>query len=93
MSITTNNPEALSWKYSSRGGISTRGGVITELPEDIKLTQADVDAIEVEHEKATGYIAKRVAEYPSATDQLDMIYKDITSWQATIKAIKDKYPK
>jgi len=47
MSLITNNPEALSWKYPNRGGISTREGVITALPSDIILTQADVDSIEV----------------------------------------------
>jgi len=91
--MKTNNPQALYWKFPLEG-ISTRGGEITSLPSEMQhLAQADVDAIEVEHEKATGHIAKRVAEYPSVTDQLDMIYKDITVWQKTIKAVKDKYPK
>ena len=40
------------------------------------------------------YKSKRRAEYPSIQDQLDDIYHNgIDAWKATIKAIKDKYPK
>ena len=40
------------------------------------------------------YKSKRRAEYPSIVDQLDDIYNNgIDAWKATIKAIKDKYPK
>ena len=40
------------------------------------------------------YKSKRRAEYPSTADQLDDIYHNgIDGWKATIKAIKDKYPK
>lgn len=43
------------------------------------------------------YIDKRVAEYPSITDQLDMIYWDKVNgtnlWQEKITVIKAKYPK
>ena len=40
------------------------------------------------------YQENRVAEYPSIGDQLDDIYHNgITAWKATIKVIKDKYPK
>lgn len=43
------------------------------------------------------YIDKRVAEYPSITDQLDMIYWDKVNgtnlWQNKIAEIKAKYPK
>ena len=43
------------------------------------------------------YIEKRLAEYPSIGDQLDMIYWDkingTTYWQDCIRAIKTKYPK
>jgi len=49
--------------------------------------------------KATpkNYVAMRVAEYPTITDQLDMIYWDKINgtnvWCDTISAIKEKYPK
>lgn len=39
------------------------------------------------------YMEKRLQEYPSIQDQLDMIYHDIDSWKAKISAIKAKYPK
>ena len=40
------------------------------------------------------YQENRVAEYPPIGDQLDDIYHNgLTKWKATIKVIKDKYPK
>ena len=42
----------------------------------------------------TEYQDKRRAEYPSIINQLDDIYHNgIDGWKATIKAVKDKYPK
>ena len=40
------------------------------------------------------YKSKRRAEYPDYASQLDDIYHNgIDGWKATIKAVKDKYPK
>ena len=40
------------------------------------------------------YKSKRKDEYPKIVDQLDDLYHNgIDGWKATIKAIKDKYPK
>lgn len=43
------------------------------------------------------YVEKRLAEYPSISDQLDMIYWDKVNgtnlWQEKIAEIKAKYPK
>ena len=40
------------------------------------------------------YKSQRRAEYPRLEDQLDEIYHNgIDAWKATIKTIKDKYPK
>ena len=43
------------------------------------------------------YAEKRLQEYPSIQDQLDMQYHDkvnsTTTWKDAIKKIKDKYPK
>ena len=40
------------------------------------------------------YKSQRKAEYPPIEDQLDTIYHSgVAGWKATIKAIKDKYPK
>ena len=51
--------------------------------------KAEADAI-----AAWTYKEKRTNEYPDLVDQLDDIYHNgIDGWKATIKAIKDKYPK
>ena len=40
------------------------------------------------------YARNRVLNYPSISEQLDDIYHNgIDGWKATIKAVKDKYPK
>ena len=40
------------------------------------------------------YKSQRRAEYPKFEDQFDQIYNEgIDAWKATIKTIKDKYPK
>ena len=40
------------------------------------------------------YKSKRKSEYPDTPSQLDDIYHNgIDGWKASIKAIKDKYPK
>ena len=48
-------------------------------------------------EPEKSYAEKRVAEYPSVGDQLDMIYWDKVNgtnlWQEKIAEIKAKYPK
>ena len=49
------------------------------------------DAWDLENDS---YKSKRRAEYPDYATQLDEIYHNgIDGWKATIKAIKDKYPK
>ena len=49
------------------------------------------DAWDLEY---NSYKSKRRAEYPDYASQLDDIYHNgIEGWKATIKAIKDKYPK
>ena len=48
-------------------------------------------------EPEKSYAEKRLAEYPSIGDQLDMMYWDKVNgtniWQLTIAEIKAKYPK
>ena len=49
------------------------------------------DAWDLENDS---YKSKRRADYPKTEDQLDDIYHNgIDGWKASIKAIKDKYPK
>ena len=43
---------------------------------------------------STKYQRDRAVAYPSMADQLDDIYHNgVDAWKATIKAVKDKYPK
>ena len=59
-----------------------------ECTDGLKALQ---DAWDLENDS---YKSKRRAEYPDYASQLDDIYHNgIDSWKATIKAIKDKYPK
>ena len=40
------------------------------------------------------YQRQRAREYPSYADQFDQIYHEgVDAWKATVKAVKDKYPK
>ena len=60
----------------------------TECTNGLAALQA---AWDLEHDS---YKSKRRAEYPDYATQLDDIYHNgIDGWKATIKAIKDKYPK
>ena len=57
-----------------------------EVSYDLEAVQAHIDSNE--------YQLKRAAEYPSIQEQLDTLYHGgLTEWKATIKAVKDKYPK
>jgi hypothetical protein len=64
---------------------------LTWLSEDIpKPTEQEL----LDWEDPNVYKYNRLAEYPSIADQLDDIYHNgIDGWKATIKAVKDKYPK
>ena len=44
--------------------------------------------------EAKKYQRDRATEYPAIADQLDDIYHNgVDAWKATIKTVKDKYPK
>ena len=58
------------------------------------ISEADIKAKAEEIVKRDAHISPRVLAYPSITEQLDDIYHNgIDGWKATIKAVKDKYPK
>ena len=60
----------------------------TDCTNGLKALQ---DAWDLENDS---YKSKRRAEYPDYASQLDDIYHNgIDGWKATIKAVKDKYPK
>jgi hypothetical protein len=66
-------------------------------------TWEEIQEVVNEQSEIYGYFAyerDREKEYPELKDQLDMLFKDITSgkledgeWYQTIKSIKDKHPK
>ena len=61
---------------------------------DSQPTDDELNAAYTAWKNANQYKDNRVAEYPSIEDQLDDIYHNgIDAWKATIKTIKDKYPK
>jgi hypothetical protein len=96
MSVTTNNPIALSWKYPNISGISTRDGVVTEWNDSLpELTQELVDSIEAEYEEKEAYKNKRLAEYPTINECVHALLDTdhLEALQAKRTAVKLKYPK
>ena len=99
------NVHAIQWEGSS-GEIEYNDGkpnaTITEIPFDLETQHAtekkaneDAEAkAEADRIANMTYADKREQEYPRVEDQLDDIYHNgIDGWKATIKAVKDKYPK
>jgi hypothetical protein len=73
-------------------GWEVKGTTVTFENTDDALTDAEIEAAF----NAYQYKAKRSDEYPSISEQLDMIYhagQGGDAFQAAIKAVKDKYPK
>ena len=72
--------------------IVTISGTVATDKDDNVITY-DLDAVNAEVE-TKAYQEKRKLEYPPIADQLDDIYHNgIDAWKATIKTVKDKYPK
>ena len=58
----------------------------SEIATEVTKLQAEYDAKKYQRDRAEAY--------PSMADQLDDIYHSgVDAWKATIKTIKDKYPK
>ena len=69
------------------------GVVVLMTNAEESARNAEVAAAQAK-EAANDYKVKRAAEYPPIEDQLDEIYHNgIDAWKATIKVVKDKYPK
>jgi len=70
----------------SIGGETAYDSNGNEVTYDKIAVQAYIDA--------NAYKAQRAAEYPSITDQLDLLYHGgMDAWKTVIQAVKDKYPK
>ena len=62
--------------------------------KDSQPTDDELNAAYTAWKNTNEYKEKRVNEYPDFASQLDDIYHNgIDGWKATIKTIKDKYPK
>jgi len=65
--------------------------------EEVPITKEDILAKQTQLKNeyiANEYQRQRKEEYPALEDQLDDLYHNgIDGWKATIKAVKDKYPK
>ena len=74
------------------------GDEITWMSADItQPTEAEIEAevtrLQAEYDSKQ-YARDRAEAYPSTVDQLDDIYHNgVDGWKATIKAVKDTYPK
>jgi hypothetical protein len=75
---------------------------ITETSDGVSCTDANGDPVTIDQDAVDawvdpeGYKFKRQDEYPSMGDQLDALYHAGSfpaAMTASIKAIKDKYPK
>jgi hypothetical protein len=89
--------EAIRKAYPDAITINDGTGAFKADGSQITLEQSKIDAarttLNAEY-AALEYSRNRKAEYPSIEDQLDTIYHSgVAGWKATIKAIKDKYPK
>jgi len=85
------NPNAeVSVNAEDYNQITWHNGTTPISEADIKAKQAELQT-EFDNKE---YQRKRAVEYPSIKDQLDDIYHNgVDGWKATIKAVKDKYPK
>ena len=85
--------DAIYKAYPNAVTIDDEAGASDKDGNKITLEQSKIDAARIELSKLD-YKRKRLIEYPSVVDQLDDIYHNgIDGWKATIKAVKDKYPK
>jgi hypothetical protein len=67
---------------------------ITLISTDLPLTEQEITEAYNKYIYYNDYKRKRADEYPSIVEQLDLLYHGgIDGWRASIKAIKDKYPK
>ena len=88
------NLRLITEKVWNDGGTKLIDNPVTSLPTEKECTDglaAMQAAWDLENDS---YKSKRRAEYPKFEDQFDQIYNEgIDAWKATIKTIKDKYPK
>ena len=89
--------KAIRALYDTSVTIDDDAGVFDKDGNKVTIDESAVTAKIAELQTAYDnleYQRKRAFEYPSIVDQLDDIYHNgIDGWKATIKTVKDKYPK
>ena len=89
--------EAIYASHSNVVSIDDSAGAFDKDGKSVTLDQAKVTAARKAIDdawNAVEYQRQRREEYPSWEDQMDKIYHEgIDAWKASIKVIKDKYPK
>ena len=88
----------VAWKY---GEYSIKDGeIVFAWPDTVSISREDLwKEIDADWEvwKAQEYARNRQPEYPSAGDQLDMMYKDTKNSTTThadaVETVKTKWPK
>lgn len=84
------NHNAIYALYPQVVTVDDGAGAFDAQGNKVEIDQAAVDA----WTDPEAYKEQRRAEYPSIPDQLDTLYHGgYDAWKATIKAVKDKYPK
>ena len=88
----------IAGKYGSYNIVDN--DVVFEYPDEVSISKEDLwKEIDADWEvwKTQEYARNRKAEYPPIEDQQDMQFHDAidgtTTWQDTIQAVKNKYPK
>lgn len=93
MNIFRLNGEVINigdWDY----GINEEGTVTNPLPDGAVSSDEEVVTTDAGIFVVTEYKRLRESEYPAIAEQLDDIYHNgVAGWKASIKVIKDKYPK
>ena len=93
MSLVTTHTAIRSLYPTVTSILEDANGNFTCKDKDGNLVSINLNNVNTEFNRLD-YKNKRVAEYPLIVDQLDQIYNEgIDAWKATIKTIKDKYPK
>lgn len=85
-------PNWINYRSLPENGCYISEEEYNKLDKSKDLIKKDDEFIEAPKKPLT-YAEKRLMEYPSLPEQLDMIFHDIDAWKATISAIKAKYPK
>jgi|TARA_R100000049_G_C1943090_1_gene87558 hypothetical protein len=86
---------AFSYVTDENGNVSQRKMSVSDAEKMVSDGDAVLfDSLDALKSNAQNYVANRQKEYLKIEEQLDKMYHDgFDGWKASIKAIKEKYPK